>query len=163
MVPNSPSQATPGPPDPRPAPGGHTPKQVVTNILTHQGRLLLLKRSQMVGSFRGQWAGCSGYVEPGDGVQETSLKEIEEETGMRPAALRLLARGEPLLVEKPHGSWLVHPFLYGTDSPRVTLDWEHDAYEWVEPERVGDFDIVPGLKSLIRDLLERAAGPGSRH
>ena len=52
-------------------------KHVVTCFLECQGSILLLKRSQQVGSFKGRWAGVSGYVE--GSVDAQSLIEIEED------------------------------------------------------------------------------------
>ena len=53
---------------------------VVTCFLTHRGRILLLKRSDRVGSYRGRWAGVSGYMETEPDAQ--ALVEIFEETGL---------------------------------------------------------------------------------
>ena len=144
--------------DPVPPRGGW-PRWVVTNILLHDGKVLLLKRSQLVGTFKGRWAGCSGHVEAHETVEQASYKEIREETGFKENNLRLLARGEPELIEEPHGSWLVHPFLYDVDSDDVTLDWEHVDFRWVRPEEVVTFDAVPGLNDVIQELL--AARPTS--
>jgi len=132
------------------------PKQVVTNILTYQGRVLLLLRSKLVGTFTGCWAGCSGFIEPDETPEQASYREIEEETGLKADNLTFLARGEPVLVTKPHGVWVIHPFLYATDSPNITLDWEHDDMDWVEPERVKELNTVPGLVKVIEELFEIA-------
>ena len=43
-------------------------RHVVTGILRQRGRILLLKRSDEVGSYRGLWAGVSGFVETGEGM-----------------------------------------------------------------------------------------------
>ncbi|MCJ7769713.1 MAG: hypothetical protein MUO92_04485 [Dehalococcoidales bacterium] len=37
-------------------------KHVVTCFLGCDGRILILRRSQAVGIFKGKWAGISGYV-----------------------------------------------------------------------------------------------------
>lgn len=129
------------------------PRLVVTNILLHQDQVLLLKRSQKVRTFRGRWGGCSGHVEADETVEQASYKEIQEETGFKKSKLQLLARGEPVLIERPHGAWLIHPFLYATDSTEVRLDWEHSEFRWVRPEEVEGYDAVPGLYDVIRDLL----------
>lgn len=133
---------------------GPAPVLVVTNILLHRGKVLLLKRSQQVETFRGHWAGCSGHIEHDETVEQASYKEIREETGLERSSLKLLAWGKAVLIEKPHGAWLVHPFLYATDCDKVTLDWEHVEYRWVRPEEVEEFDTVPGLSRVILELLD---------
>lgn len=131
------------------------PKPVVTNILLREGLILVLKRSQMVGSFRGKWAGCSGYVEPDETIQEASYKELIEETGYKQEEVELVVRGEPFLVEKPHGAWLIHPHLYRAKKEKVRLDWEHTEYRWLPPEELSSLDTVPGLIELVEGLLSK--------
>jgi predicted aconitase with swiveling domain len=38
-------------------------KNVATSVITHKGKVLLLKRSEDVGTYKGKWACVSGYVE----------------------------------------------------------------------------------------------------
>jgi len=54
-------------------------KNIVTSFLFKDGKVLLLKRSNKVGSFRGKWAGISGYIENETSL-EAALREIKEET-----------------------------------------------------------------------------------
>jgi translation initiation factor 2B subunit (eIF-2B alpha/beta/delta family) len=56
---------------------------VVTCFLRHRGEVLLVRRSDAVGTYAGQWGGVSGYVE-GDPVDalDDARREIEEETGI---------------------------------------------------------------------------------
>jgi 8-oxo-dGTP diphosphatase len=38
-------------------------KKVVTCFLESNGAILILRRSELVGSYQGRWAGVSGYIE----------------------------------------------------------------------------------------------------
>ncbi len=130
-------------------------KHVVTSFLECRGRILLLKRSQQVGSFRGRWAGVSGYVEhPAD---EQSLIEIEEETGLSTKDVYLVKKGEPLTLDDADNRtrWVVHPFLYRTRSQDcVKTDWEHCEARWIKPEELDDFNTVPLLKEALVRVWE---------
>ncbi len=57
-------------------------KRVVTYFLEHNKKILLLRRSEMVGTCKGRWAGISGYIEEGHTPYEPTLEEIGEETGL---------------------------------------------------------------------------------
>ena len=138
---------------PTPTPLGHIPRKVATSILAHEGRVLLMLRSSKVGTFQGRWAGCSGFVEEGETPRQASVREISEETGLDKGRLELVATIEPLLVDKSHGAWLIHSFLYATDTTDITLDWEHDDHIWVKPEKVREYDRVPGLGRVIDELF----------
>ena len=72
-------------------------KHVITCFLESDNEILLLQRSQQVGSYQGKWAGVSGYVETTP--DEQALIEIQEETSLQLADLELLKKGEPLFVE----------------------------------------------------------------
>ncbi|MBI2165388.1 MAG: NUDIX pyrophosphatase [Chloroflexi bacterium] len=129
-------------------------RQVVTAFLEHQGQILLLKRSQRVGTFRGRWAGVSGGIPEGVRPLSQALREIEEEVGLPELQVELLRSGDPVVVtdEEDH-QWLVHPFLFRIGDPsQVLLDWEHTESRWVKPEEIARFHTVPGLKQTWDQL-----------
>jgi len=126
-------------------------REVVSCFLECRGLLLLLKRSQEVGSYRGQWATVSGYVEdiPPD---EQALVELSEEVSLREADLRLVKKGEPLKVfDRKQGiRWIIHPYLFSLeDREKVCLDWEHEDSAWIDPAELDDYDTVPKLKESL--------------
>jgi translation initiation factor 2B subunit (eIF-2B alpha/beta/delta family) len=144
---------------------------VVTSFLLRRGpggpRILFLRRSARVGTYRGRWAGISGYLEGPDPLAQ-ALREIEEETGLPPTALSLLRAGEPLVAADPRLGrlWLVHPFLFALapgHEPR--LDWEHTRARWARPEAVFLLPTVPRLPEtlqrvypLVPETVAAAAG-----
>ena len=119
---------------------------VVTCFLEHRGKILLLRRSDRVGSYRGLWAGVSGYLETDPDTQ--ALTEIAEETGLAAADVEMLRRGEPLRVSDPalDTAWTVHPYLFRVKSPdKIRLDWEHREMRWIAPAEMPDYATVPML------------------
>jgi len=128
-------------------------KDVVTCILRNGGKILLLKRSGKVGSYRGQWAGVSGYMESGEDDVTSALRELSEETGR--TSIRPTKRLEPECFRDSDVVWRVHPFLFDVPSREITIDWEHEAFEWVSPEDLSRYPTVPGLQTVVGKLLER--------
>ncbi|HUL39494.1 MAG TPA: DUF126 domain-containing protein [Methanomassiliicoccales archaeon] len=124
--------------------------RVVTSLLTHKGRLLVLKRSDKVSTCRRMWAGVSGYIEPGEEPLQTAIKEIGEETAISYA--KLLRTGSVLSVRQEGTIWVIHPFLFESPTDQVTIDWEHTEYRWVLPSQTEDLVLVPGFKRLLGDL-----------
>ena len=122
-------------------------RHVVTCFLESGGKVLLLRRSERVGTYRGRWAGVSGYIETSD--DEQALTEIAEETGLTPDDVALVRKGEALEVvdEGLDTRWVVHPYLFHVKDPgRVRIDWEHRELKWVLPEEIGQHETVPMLK-----------------
>jgi 8-oxo-dGTP diphosphatase len=129
--------------------------KVVTCFLLRRAaggdEVLLLRRSQQVGTYRGRWAGVSGYLEEADPLAQ-AYREVEEEVGLTREEVALLRTGEPLeVVDAEAGRrWIVHPFLFevGPDA-QVRVDWEHTEARWVRPEEIFAFDTVPQLAEAL--------------
>lgn len=126
-------------------------RHVVTSILKDRSKILLLQRSDHVGSYRGMWAGVSGFIEPGESDDEAVRREMEEEIGSN--KLRMLKHGETQMFRDGKVVWCVHPFLFAVKDPTIHTDWEHQKFEWVTPNDVTRYETVPGLRLVISALL----------
>lgn len=135
-------------------------REVVTCFLLRRtavggDQILLLRRSQRVGTYRGRWAAVSGYREREP--LEQAYAEIGEETGLGRRDVRLLRAGEPLAVDDPAEGrhWLVYPFLFEVLAPeKVRTDWEHVEVRWVAPPELMAYEAVPMLAEALRCVYE---------
>jgi hypothetical protein len=127
-------------------------KHVVTCFLEHSRKILILRRSSKVGTYRRSWAGVSGYIETNDIDQ--AFTEIRQETQLYQKDLKLIKKGKPLEVidKNLNRKWIVHPFLFHVKAPdKIKIDWEHTESRWIKPSELKKFDTVPGLaKALAR-------------
>lgn len=122
-------------------------EHVVTNFLEFEGKILILKRSKKVGTYRGRWAGVSGYIERDS--DEQALIEIKEEVGLEEKEVELIKKGQPLVIsdEKINRKWIVHPYRWLVKDPeKIKIDWEHQEIRWIEPGNLSKYPTVPGLK-----------------
>jgi translation initiation factor 2B subunit (eIF-2B alpha/beta/delta family)/ADP-ribose pyrophosphatase YjhB (NUDIX family) len=122
-------------------------RSVVTVFLTDAGEVLLLRRSEAVGSYAGRWGGVAGHVEPGQTPLQAAHTELTEETGLSPEAVSLLAQGEPFTVSDAELDvrWRVHPFRFETASREVEPNWETAELRWVSPPVIRELPTVPNL------------------
>ncbi|MGQ9587972.1 MAG: NUDIX domain-containing protein [Thermoplasmata archaeon] len=126
-------------------------RHVVTSIVRNRGRILLLRRSSEVGSYRGQWAGVSGYIECDEPDENAARREMAEEVGIESARL---VKHIPLEMFRDMDIvWCVHPFLFETKDAKIRIDWEHESYKWVSPKDIAAYPTVPGLQQIISKLL----------
>jgi ADP-ribose pyrophosphatase YjhB (NUDIX family) len=135
-------------------------KHVVTVFLRHEGKILLLRRSERVGSYRGRWAGVAGYLDADPLAQ--AMTEIGEETGLSAADVHLVGRGRAVAVDDAElgRRWTVHPFLFDVAEPeRVRLDWEHTEAAWVRPGEILERETVPGLWEAYLSASEGSFEP----
>jgi len=130
-------------------------KHVVTCFLEHSNRILILRRSQKVGTYRRSWAGVSGYMETSD--TEQAFTEISEETELYKNDLKLIKKGEPLEVidRSLNRKWIVHPFLFHVRAPeKIRIDWEHTEMKWIKPKELANYKTVPGLKETLARVIK---------
>lgn len=122
-------------------------RAVVTAFLRNEGDVLLLKRSDEVGSYQGHWAGVAGHVEDHDSPEDAARAEIREETGIDPETCTLVRRGDSFPVEDPDLGvrWTVHPYLFECPTRAVELDREHTEFEWTSPTAIFRRDTVLNL------------------
>ncbi len=150
------------------------PVWVVTAFLERGGLVLLVKRSQQVGTHRGAWSGVSGYLDwpvrrlrqlvqrgPGRIALRQALQEVREETGIGRTELSGYRAGEEVPAPDPRNQreWRIRPFrfrLRGVVVPK--LDWENVECDWVPLPDVARRRTVPRLS----EALESACGPWRR-
>ena len=129
----------------------HPRIHVVTCFLMRRGKILILRRSEKVGTYRCKWAGVSGYIEKGERPVDTAFKEIHEETGLTAADAALVREGPILPVALTN--FVVHPFLFEVKRGRIRLDREHTAHRWIRPSELRRFGTVPGLSAALESVL----------
>jgi 8-oxo-dGTP diphosphatase len=131
---------------------------VVTVFLERSdGAILLLERSDRVGSFRHHWAGVSGFLEDPTPLDQ-AFREVREETGLDRDEVRVAASAAPVLARDRDRVFVVHPFRFRVDRTDVRLDWEHVKAEWVEPAEIRRRPTVPKL-DRVWDAVRPEAVP----
>ena len=132
-------------------------KKIVTCFLEYNNKLLLLRRSNKVGTYRGKWASVSGHIEIGENEFSRALIEIEEETKLNRKDVKLLARSEPVIVPDNDNNylWEVYPFLFRTYKNDIEVDWEHTDYNWIYPSEFDKYDIVPMLYEVYKEVIKK--------
>ena len=129
---------------------------VVTVFLTHSDKVLVLKRSSKVGTYRGHWAGVSGHLESKDPLKQ-AYTEMAEEVGLSKQDVTLVKAGKPLRIvdDAQNRAWRVHPFLFAVHEPdKIRLDWENIAMRWILPEEIDQLKTVPALKEALERVIK---------
>lgn len=127
----------------------------VTSFILYKDKILLVKRSNKVGSYRRHWSGVSGYLESKDPLKQAKT-EIKEETNLNPKTLTLLRKGKPLSVDdyKNNSFWRVHPFLFEIKKePKIKLDWENTDYRFVAPWNLSKLKTTPNLNNSLSSVI----------
>ena len=130
---------------------------IVTSIIKHQEKILLLKRSNKVKTMKNVWSGVSGIIENDDESPLSRAKiEIFEEVGIVEKKIELLKSNKQIEIDsqqyKNH-TWNIFPFLFQVETPEIKLNWENSEFVWIEPNDIVDYKTVPALKEILFSLL----------
>jgi len=130
---------------------------IVTSIIKHQEKILLLKRSNKVKTMKNVWSGVSGVIENDDESPLSRARiEIFEEIGIVGKNIKLLKSNEQIKIDsqqyKNH-TWNIFPFLFQVETPEIKLNWENSEFVWIDPNNIVNYKTVPALKEILFDLL----------
>lgn len=129
-------------------------RSVVSSVILSGGKVLMLKRPDGCRSFPGRWSLVSGKIEDGESPVEAARREIMEETQINVANPDVVLK--PIYVREGRTLWKVHPFLYRLSSAEPVLNDENVAFEWVEPDKVGNRTTVAAVPETVARLMERS-------
>jgi ADP-ribose pyrophosphatase YjhB (NUDIX family) len=142
------------------APETLRPTHVVTCFLERADEqpphILIVRRSQRVGSYHGRWAGISGFVEPNVTPDEQAYVEIAEETSLLPEQVRILKRGKVVehRDEELRRHFYIHPFLFRVFAPEhIKIDWEASEMRWIQPSELLQYETVPKLPEAFASAI----------
>lgn len=112
--------------------------------------VLLLRRTR---TLRGTWCQVAGAIEPGEAAWQAALRELDEETGLRPSALFSADICEQFYEPDRDAISLLPVFVaLVPEEQGVVLNPEHDAFRWLSfDEAIG---LVPfaGQRHVLRHV-----------
>ena len=127
-------------------------KHAVTSFLESEGEILILLRSEHVGTYPGKWGGISGSLDSDKTSDEQAIVEIEEETGLSREHIKLIKKGKPLLLDDENLNLrkVIFPYLFHIEARnKIKLNWEHNRLKWIKPEDIDKYDTMPKLKETL--------------
>ena len=130
---------------------------IVTSIIKHQEKILLLKRSNKVKTMKNVWSGVSGIIENDDESPLSRAKiEIFEEIGLAEKNIELLKSNPQTKIDSPqykNHTWNIFPFMFKVETSEIKLNWENSEFVWIDPNDIVNYKTVPALKQILFDLL----------
>ena len=127
---------------------------VISIFIRCKNEILILKRSDKVGSFRGKRNTVSGYMDEPKSIIEKAFEEIKEELGISPEFIYSIKIGKKYKTKMSgiKKTWIVHPVVVELkEKPDLKLDWEHTEFRWIKPQQIKDFDVVDKLEKAFKN------------
>lgn len=121
-------------------------------VIHYNGKFLLLRESNQYedGAEEGKWDMPGGRIQSQETLYEGLIREVKEECGLSVVPLKLLGAfdGFPIIKgEKCHVARLY--YLCRAETDMVTLSVDHDAYDWIDPESVGNKTLMNDIGEMI--------------
>ncbi|VXB45178.1 NUDIX domain-containing protein [Arthrobacter sp. 9V] len=137
-------------------------RTVVAVVVEWRGRIALFKRSRFVGHERGLWHCVTGYLEPAVSPLQQALIELKEEAGLELQDLDSFTVGNQLEIHDPAGNpWLIHTYTAVSRRRRLKINYEHDSYRWVAPDKIRRFsNRVPWLDTVLHGRMPNREANG---
>lgn len=132
--------------------------EIVAAVLSHQGELALLRRSNLVTGDVGRWNCITGFLEPEHEPLYQALTEVKEEAGISKHHLKLLSSSVLNLLGDDGRNWRVHTFHFHSMTRTLTLNWENDASVWLAPQELNRISTVSWFAHILDACGLRSSG-----
>ena len=128
---------------------------VINCVLRHNGKILLVKRSEGMRLYPGYWNGISGFLDDDRTIEDKVKDELQEELGLTNKDIVSVTRGVFFETEDESCNkvWIVHPVLVDVSTGAVTLDWEAEKYQWIELSKITTLKLLSGFEKVLKSLL----------
>lgn len=87
---------------------------------------------------------------------------MHEETTLTGSSLQLFRQGKPYSFadESIGREWTINPFSFilkskkdgGKGEPGIQLDWEHESYQWFDPDQINGSDDFEGVPRILESF-----------
>jgi len=129
----------------------------VTTVFVRKGnKILLMKRSEKVRTYKELWNTVAGYLDEVIPLEEKVLEELDEEISVTEEDITSIQFSEPhtFTDKKINKTWITYPVLVTVKKDtKINTDWEHTKYRWIDPEELKYYETVPKLKEGLEKVI----------
>lgn len=130
-------------------------------LFDKDGRILTLRRTETAPSHPLHWDLPGGEAEYGNGLEDEIRREIREETGLEIADVEVIdALGK---FDDKGEYWVTICYEAGPVSGDVILSYEHDDYEWIDPEKFLELKISSRIRRFIERFMKKSRNKCLKH
>ncbi len=131
---------------------GITFKEVVSSVVSKDGKCILEKRPDSCHSYPGHWSLVAGKIEPGESPVDAARREILEETSIKVG--EPLGTMDPLYVREGKVLFKVYPFHFDAGDQEVKLNEENETYVWASIEDAKGMKTVTDTELVMTTFLK---------
>ncbi len=126
-------------------------KEVVSSVVSKDGKCILEKRPDACRSYPGCWSLVAGKVEKGESPVDAARREILEETSIKVG--EPLGSMDPLYVREGKTLFKVYPFHFDAGDQEPVLNDENEDYVWASIEDAERMHVVTDTVLVMTRFL----------
>ena len=128
---------------------------VLVIYVKFKDKILLVKRSERVLTYKGLWSCLAGFVDDDKTLEEKVIFEMKEELGLSEKDIISITEGDTYLFidEDLNREWIRHLYLVEINTPSIKLSWEHGEYVWITLEDISKYKTTPGFEDDLAKAL----------
>jgi len=129
---------------------------VLTCFVKFKDKILLLKRSNNVRTYKGKWNAIAGYLDDLKPFKEKIMEELREELSIDKKIIKNIKIGNiyEFHDKKIDKKWIVHTAIVELkQKPIIKLDREHTDFKWIEIKEIKKYDAVPMIEESLKSVL----------
>ena len=117
--------------------------KIAKAVVIKDGKALLLKRSNYMKKYAGEWDLPGGHVQEEESIEDGLRREVEEETGLKIKSPKKLS-----------SDGRMHYYRAEADSSEVKLSEEHTEYKFVSAEDLEEMEIPSKYLKPLEQVLK---------
>lgn len=124
---------------------------VINALVVHGGKILLVKRSDVLKFYPGYWHCIAGFLDDSQSIEDKTREELREELGLAAGDIASIERGVPRIFEAPEygKTYLTVPVLVHVKTDAFRLDWEASCAAWFAPAEAKKLNLIPGFIDIL--------------
>jgi len=130
---------------------------VFNSVVYHKDKILLIQRNKKMKLYPGYWSSVSGFLDDDKSLEEKVEEELEEELSIASGDVESLQLCD--IFDREDDSykktWIVHAVKVVLSTDEITLDWEGEQYQWIDPTDAQKFELLPGYKKVLEKCSKR--------
>ncbi len=115
-------------------------------VLNSEGKMLILQRSEKSGA-GGKWSLAGGALEHGEDPIESIKREINEEARLTVANIKTFSTRS--YIRETNDFVVMIGYTCDAVSEEVTLNWEHDNFQWLSKADALNLDLTEDARFFI--------------
>ena len=127
-------------------------------FIIFKGKVLILQEASKYkdGANIGKYDVVGGRIEPGQKFDDSLLREVKEETGLKVKIGRPFYVGEWRPVVRGEQWQIVGTFFEcSTTSDKVKLSEDHQDYKWIDPKNFKKYPLIGNLTPAFKAYLSK--------